>query len=182
MKRLPSLHFCHTLYSYVGKRLPSTMSSQLKKVIVMCTSALWHGLYPGDAACLPAAVAACSHSAVFRTPHPKLPHVIFHAPLPPPAGYYCTFLLASFWSEAEKKLFAAVAPVSKVRRGLARRARATYQRCDALLQLLPKAVAKAVAVVWTILLLNYMTVGLLRCFFCTPLQLESTAIPCCWKN
>jgi hypothetical protein len=129
MKRLPSLHFCHTLYSYVMKRLP-LKNALLKKVIVMCTSALWHGLYPGDAACLPAAVAACSHSAVFRTPHFKLPHVIFHAPLPPPAGYYCTFLLASFWSEAEKKLFAAVAPVSKVRRGLARHARATYvTRC-----------------------------------------------------
>ena len=82
MKRLPSLHFCHTLYSYVGKRLP-LKNAQLKKVIVMCTSALWHGLYPGDAACLPAAVAACSHSAIFRTPHPKLPLVIFHAPLPP---------------------------------------------------------------------------------------------------
>ena len=83
MKRLPSLHFCHTLCSYVGKRLPETMGPQLKKVIVMCTSALWHGLYPGDAACLPAAVATCSHSVIFRTPHPKLPHVIFHAPLPP---------------------------------------------------------------------------------------------------
>jgi hypothetical protein len=32
------------------------------------------------------------------------------------AGYYCTFLLASFWSEAEKKLFAVVAPISKVQR------------------------------------------------------------------
>ena len=83
---------------YVGKRLPANWSSQVKKIVVMCVSALWHGLYP---------------------------------------GYYCTFLLASFWSEAEKKLFVAVRPISKH---------------------LPQVVRNSVAVVWTILLLNYMTV------------------------
>jgi hypothetical protein len=75
---------------------------------------------------------------------------------PPPTGYYCTFLLASFWSEAEKKLFVAVAPVSKVRLIFCN----TVCRvvADVFAKLLPKAVSGAVSVVWTILLLNYMTV------------------------
>jgi hypothetical protein len=105
---------------YVGKRLPAKMGAQVggrmshvtrhtshvtrhtsiltqlqsKKVIVMATSALWHGLYPGV----------------------RLLHGLRCGVLPVSrcAGYYCTFLLAAFWSEAEKKLFAAVAPFAKV--------------------------------------------------------------------
>ena len=119
----------------------SRHASQLKKVIVMITSALWHGLYPGTAYLMPIAPPSSRGT---------LPSS------PPPTGYYCTFLLASFWSEAEKKLFVAVAPVSKVR----------LIFCDTVLsvvaddfaKLLPKAVSSAVSVVWTILLLNYMTV------------------------
>jgi hypothetical protein len=161
------------------KRLP-LKNALLKKVLVMCTSALWHGLYPGDAACLPAAVAVCSHSAIFRTPHPELPYVIFHAPLPPPCRlllhFSSRFLLERSRKEALRRRGACVQGASRPRPSR------SCDVCHALLQLLPKAVTKAVAVVWTILLLNYMTVGLLGCFFCTPLQLESTAIPCCWKN
>jgi hypothetical protein len=35
---------------YVYKRLPDDkkMNRQVKKIIVMATSALWHGLYPGQ--------------------------------------------------------------------------------------------------------------------------------------
>ena len=117
-KRPPSLYFCHTLYSYVMKRLP-LKNALLKKVLVMCTSALWHGLYPGDAACLPAAVAVCSHSAIFRTPHPELPYVIFHAPLPPPCRlllhFSSRFLLERSRKEALRRRGACVQGASRPR-------------------------------------------------------------------
>ena len=81
--------------SHVSRHTSVLTLPQSKKVIVMATSALWHGLYPG----------ACMRWGLLRCG-------MLHASCC--AGYYCTFLLAAFWSEAEKKLFAAVAPFSKV--------------------------------------------------------------------
>ena len=82
------------------------------------------------------------------------------------AGYYCTFLLASFWSEAEKKLFILVAPISKVFFPTFFSVPFASWYCDCSFpnvfpsKILPHAVRRAVAIVWTILLLNYMTVRL----------------------
>ena len=81
--------------SHVSRHTSVLTLPQSKKVIVMATSALWHGLYPG--ACMRWGLLRCGMLHASRC-----------------AGYYCTFLLAAFWSEAEKKLFAAVAPFSKV--------------------------------------------------------------------
>ena len=107
---------------YVMKRLPEKLSPQQKKIIVMCTSALWHGLYPGE---LQSTLSSSSQTTSHVTRHKSyvtshtLHVTLYLYQVTAFTGYYCTFLLASFWSEAEKKLFAAVAPVSKVQSRLA---------------------------------------------------------------
>ena len=145
-------------HNFVFLLSPVSNKNQVKKIIVMCTSALWHGLYPGPTCCPIMLLIQAFYQLLSCHSFKHFANVL--------AGYYCTFLLASFWSEAEKKLFILVSPVSKVFFPTFFSVPFASWYCDCSFpnvfppKILPHAVRRAVAIVWTILLLNYMTVRL----------------------